>query len=214
MAIAETVQRQIIDLYVNKRLSMLQIARKLDVTQSAVNYYLEKHHIARRTISEAVTNVYITQFGKKPFVLNTDRGYRTTQLKIAGSMLYWGEGAKTGNVVQFSNSQPDMIQVFMAFLRQVCGVDESRIRAIIHMYEDHDRKELKEFWSSVSGIARHHFYPPHVHRGKRGTYKNKSRYGTMVIKYADTRLLKTILNWIDDYQKDVLIGMQAGVAQR
>ncbi len=120
-------------------------------------------------------------------------------------MLYWGEGSKTSNEVGFSNSNPEMIKVFLLFLRQICGVEERRIKPMIHMYTDQDKNFLEEFWAGATGIDKNNFYRTYVHEGKRGTYKNKSKYGTLGMGYADKKLLKLILDWIDEYREYFLV---------
>ena len=115
-------------------------------------------------------------------------------------MLYWGEGAKTGGSVKFANSDPEMIKVFLNFLREICGIHEERLKALIHIYPDHNESELKFFWSESTGIPMERFYKSHVHNGKVGTYKNKSRYGTIAINYSDKKLLHVLLSWIDQYK--------------
>ena len=43
------------------------------------------------------------------------------ELKIIGTMIYWGEGGKTGNwSVRIANSDPTIIIVMMKFFREIC----------------------------------------------------------------------------------------------
>jgi transposase-like protein len=66
---------------------------------------------------------------------------------IAGCMLYWGEGAKERNQVQFANSDPPMARFFVDFLRRYFGL-EDEIRITCHLYADHIAKqaEVERFW--------------------------------------------------------------------
>ncbi len=199
-------EKIVVKMYQNHKLSMRQIADYFRVSPSVIQRILDRNFISRRSISEAIHNINITQFNKKPFRQKQHLSPIENDLKITGVMLYWGEGAKTGNVVNFSNSNPEMIVVFLRFLREVCGVDKERIKILIHMYPDHNSDTLQSFWSSVSGISRNNFYRPHIHDGKPGTYKNKSVYGTASISYCDTKLLKLILVWIEEY-KNIFLGI-------
>lgn len=181
----------------------MQIAEKLDVSNSAVCYWLAKQNVKKRSISEAVTSLNVTKFNKKPFELKKVISRVDNELKISGIMLYWGEGAKTENTVKFANSDPEMIKVFLNFLRKICGVQEERLKALIHIYPDHNEKELKLFWSKLTNIPTERFYRSHVHEGRVGTYKNKSRWGTIAINYSDKKLLNILLSWIDQYKKEL-----------
>jgi hypothetical protein len=66
---------------------------------------------------------------------------------IAGCMLYWGEGAKERNQLQFANSDPAMARFFVDFLRRYFGLEEE-IRITCHLYADHVAKqaEVERFW--------------------------------------------------------------------
>src|SRR5688572_8816947 len=47
-----------------------------------------------------------------------------SELHVAGCMLYWAEGSKSKNSVQFVNSDPAMVRYFVAFLRTCYGVQD------------------------------------------------------------------------------------------
>lgn len=186
--------------YVLERLSEKQIAEKYRISSNAVRRSLDSLKVLRRTRSEAGRCAYITRHGKKEFVLRQHLTHQDEHLKIAATMLYWGEGAKNGGVVSFSNSNPEMIRIFMRFMRRICGVDEKRLRVTLHYYEDHDPQKLMQFWSKVTSIPLEQFHTPFLHKRKlTGTYRNPSRYGTVLVRYGDVKLLETIRSWIRSY---------------
>ncbi|PIR45221.1 MAG: hypothetical protein COV10_00545 [Candidatus Vogelbacteria bacterium CG10_big_fil_rev_8_21_14_0_10_51_16] len=193
--------RKIVRLYVQEHLSMAQIAARLDISATTVQSYLIRGGIKRRTISEGVYQSYHSRFHKQAFVLKKKLTRAEFKLKVAGVMLYWGEGAKGHGSVRFANSDPDMIRLFLRFLREICGVDEKRITAIVHYYPDHNLHFLQDFWSKRTGIPLVRFYKPHMHTGRTGSYKTKSRHGTLAVNYCDKKLLGQILEWIQEYRK-------------
>lgn len=190
----------IVKMYIQAHLSMGQIAQRLNMGPSGVRYWLDKAGVKSRSISDAINILYTNKFGKKPFKLKNNLTAIDEKLKVAGIMLYWGEGSKTNNCVKFANSDPEMIKTFLSFLRNICGISEKRMKALIHMYPDLNEKKLLEFWSSVTKIPKINFYKSFVHKGKKGTYKNKSLYGTLSISYCDKLLLGQILAWIEEYR--------------
>jgi hypothetical protein len=194
-------KEKISKMYLEEKLSMAQIANKLKLSSSVIRYWLDKNKIPRRSRSEAINSWYLTELHKKPFQLKTKFSYSDENLKTAGIMLYWGEGAKSENVVKFTNSDPAMIKVFLQFLRNICGIDESRLKALVHIYPDHNEKELILFWIKKTGIPKNQFYKSYLHERKKGTYKNKSEWGTLTINYPDKRLLAVILEWINYYKR-------------
>lgn len=196
----ETKSKLILELYSKQMLSMAQIAKKLSISVSSVRYWLDKEGVKRRKINEAINSWYTTKFNKKPFKLNEPLTNELKDLKTAGIMLYWGEGAKTENVVKFVNSDPEMIRVFLLFLRKVCGVQEERLKALIHVYPDHDEKKIKSFWINLTKINKNNFYKSYLHEGKKGSYKNKAKWGTITINYPDRLLFELLLRWINEYK--------------
>lgn len=198
-------EKLVVEMYITNKLSAIQIADKFKVSPWKIRDILMKANVPMRSISEAVTQVNITKFHKIPFVLRKTSSPFDNELKIAGIMLYWGEGAKTGGTVKFANSNPNMIRVFLLFLRKICGVDEGRIKMLVHMYPDQSWDFLESFWSEVTNIEPARFYKPQILQGKKGTYKTKSQYGTATIHYSDTILLRMILEWIEEYKDKFLI---------
>ncbi len=197
------VQQGILNAYSKKELSAKQIADSLHISENTVHYHLKKLGVQKRSISEAIRSINITKFGKKPFIVKEALSSKEEKLKIVGAMLYWGEGAKTGNSVKFANSDPEMIKTFLLFLRTICGVSESRLKILIHLYPDHEQKNIEAFWKKLTNIPSKNFNRSFIHHGKVGTYKNKSKYGTACINYSDSRLLKQILAWIEEYRVEL-----------
>ena len=198
MSVMDAFKEQIIEGYVELRLSEKQIADKFLLSPKAVRKILDSKSVSRRSISEALRCLNITKFGKKEFSLKLELNGDDELLKVAGLMLYWGEGSKRGNTVAFSNSDPKMIGVFVRFLRVICGIHEERLHVTIHYYEDHDPEELRDFWSNVTQIPPRQFYKSILHRRRpTGSYRNPSRYGTISVQYSDSKLLALIISWMD-----------------
>ncbi|MDB5245417.1 MAG: hypothetical protein JWN90_522 [Parcubacteria group bacterium] len=190
---------KIIEMYLIQRLSVVQIAHIQNLSWRKIETVLVKNGIQKRSISEAITSLNVTKFGKKEFLLKMHLSPSEEILKVAGIMLYWGEGAKTHGTVALSNSNPKIIRQFLRFLRIICGVVEDRLHVSIHHYEDHDPKVLTDFWSEQTNIPASQFYKPILHVRKKGTYRFPSVYGTVSVQYSDKKLWKLILNWIEEY---------------
>jgi len=181
-------------------LSAQQVSDELHISSSKVRYALAKQSISRRNHSSASQMLHLTKFGKKQCCVKSDFTGDEEHLRIAGTMLYWGEGTKSGSSVMFSNSDPQMVKLFLKFLREICGVEESRLRILLHIYDDQDENSLKTFWSKVTKIPLCQFSKTYYHSGKKGTYKKTCLYGTVSLRYSDNELLKIINNWISEYK--------------
>jgi transposase-like protein len=75
---------------------------------------------------------------------------------VAGCMLYWAEGAKDRNQLQFANSDPVMARFFVDFLKTYFGLRGSDIRITCHLYADHVAKqdEIEQHWLDTLGLPR------------------------------------------------------------
>jgi hypothetical protein len=74
---------------------------------------------------------------------------------IAGCMLYWAEGSKKRNQLQFSNSDPAMARFFVDFLKQHFELATDDICITCHLYADHLEKqtEIERYWIEALGLT-------------------------------------------------------------
>lgn len=185
-------------LYYCEGYSMKRVAEKLAVSVDAVTYFMRRHKLERRTLKEDSA----IRFQNKPLSYSIQQ--RLTQeleaLRVIGVTLYWGEGYKTekSSGIDLANSDTVMVAVFMRFLREVCGVDENRLRVLLYCYANQDQETLIEFWSNLTKIPRKQFSRPYVRKDSKDALLDKMPYGMVHIRYADKKLLKTVIGWMDE----------------
>lgn len=93
-----------------------------------------------------------------------------SELFVAGVVAYWAEGSKNkpwrhGQSVQFMNSDPAMIRLFLAWLRLV-GVSGERLIFRLHIHESAAASEAIAFWSHIVGASQGQFGKPTIKRHK------------------------------------------------
>jgi transcriptional regulator with XRE-family HTH domain len=71
-----------------------------------------------------------------------------TRLHLAGCMLYWAEGAKDRNAVKLTNSDPDLIALFVRFLRRCHDVAPKRIALSVncHLNNGLELSAIESWW--------------------------------------------------------------------
>jgi len=84
-------------------------------------------------------------------------------LLLIGSMLYWGEGTIHHGryrypYLAFSNSNPEIIQVYMLFLRKILKAKDGQIKGSIHIHPNIEEKTARKFWSKITGLPESKFY--------------------------------------------------------
>ena len=183
-------------MYWNKEQSMKEAATKLGVSFWTLYNFMNKNNILRRKPAEV--NYLSTKY-KPKFKIKDNIVLEEEKLKIAGSMLYWAEGTLKRQTVDFANSNPDMIRIFLRFLREICGVDELRLRIYLYGYSYQDVIELKNYWQRVTNIPLEQFTKPYIREGSLNTSNRKLPYGLAHVRYNDKKLLEQIRCWIKEY---------------
>jgi len=173
---------------------MMEIARGNNWGYKTVVYWMQKHQISRRSQSEA-TYVKRNIHGD-PFRVKFFEGQEDLKLFHLGIGLYLGEGDKRNKGhVKLANTDPKILKIFLMFLRDICGVRESKIKAELNVFDDVDVNKAIDFWLKSTGITRNQLRNIQVREGKRGSYKHKSQYGTLSIYVCNTKLKKIINQW-------------------
>jgi hypothetical protein len=120
-----------------------------------------------------------------------------------GTIIYWCEGSKRERDyrVEFVNSDPVMIKVFMKYLRSR-GIQESRIRARISLHEQDSISEYQDYWKGVTSLDDSNFLTASVRRTK--TTKALLPHGTLTIRYNSIALLRQIKRDIANLASELL----------
>ncbi len=121
---------------------------------------------------------------------------------VAGLALYWGEGSRKSQEVEFCNSDPRMIQFLLLWLQKCLNVPISDIRCKVGINEIHRKREqtVKDYWSNITGISLSQFRKTNFKRVKnKKVYENfNEHFGTLSISVAKpSRFYFKILGLID-----------------
>ncbi len=135
-------------------------------------------------------------------------------LFIAGIALYWAEGhkrpifrdgkAKTYHPVSFTNSDPNLVNLFIKFLREICKVDDRSISIGLRIFDHQDPAYLMDFWQKIVRIPTSRFYKvlqgPSISSQRKRPF-NALPYGTVQVRVNSTSLYHKIMGWIDGLGK-------------
>jgi len=135
-------------------------------------------------------------------------------LLLIGATLYWGEGYKKAiirdgkekiyHMVSFSNTDPEMIKIFIKFLKIICKISDERIKANLHIFEHQDENNIVDYWKNITGIRKENFGKTYFGASissKRLKPFNQQPYGTIQIRVCDTELFYKIMGWIEGIKK-------------
>jgi len=189
-------------LYYKDKLSMKSVAVELGVGIDAITYFMRKYKMERRT--PAQTNNYIFENKELSFTEQKKLSKNQENLKLAGLLLYWSEGYKSSKSsgIDFVNSDPEMIFVFINFLRKIYKVDEKRLRILLYCYTDQNIPKLIDFWSKLTKIPKSQFSKPYIRTDFRKDGR-KMEFGMIHIRYADKKLFSCIMGSIAEMKKNM-----------
>lgn len=182
-------------LYFEQGQSAQQIADRLDVSYHKVSYWMDRYGLQRRRQSEAGYLKHNPD-GEKFQIDLSNR-----DLFIAGVALYLGEGDKTNPSLILTNSDPRTLKLWVRFLEIVCNVSPQKLKAHIDYYEDMEYSTLLDFWSGELGVPSENFERPTLKKGRtaRGDQRGqRSLYGTVHIRFHDSRLKALMMSWMND----------------
>jgi hypothetical protein len=198
--------------------SVKEIARLIGVSASSVSRWVrdieltEEQHAALQERNRLHWRQRLARAAMSAKALERRRawqreGRRKTREEnhvfTAGCMLYWAEGSRSRNRLVFTNSDPEMIQFFVGFLRSAFALPAERIRVTCNLFVDHAERqhEIEEFWLEITGLPRPCLYRSTVNRYSRYSQKkrkNKLPYGTCRIAVHSTEIAQTIYGSIQE----------------
>jgi len=199
-----------------------EIAKELSVAKSSVSQWCKNLKLPRviQKIIESRTQAAHDQLlacnqRKHKFVQAENKRIREEAIKqisslsrqgllLVGTALFWGEGYKKAEQLRspyvcFSNSDHDMVRLFMRFIREVIQAPENRIRVSIHIYPSIDEKKAINYWAKVTNLPQERFcIKRQISRAsKRKRPCNSLPYGTLDLRVNSRQNFYQIRGWID-----------------
>ena len=116
-------------------------------------------------------------------------------LFLIGLSLYWAEGSKTTEQIQFSNSDPRLIKIMIGWFRRICKVPEEKIRVHVYIHEVYKNENCEKFWSEIINIPVSKFGKTTYKSSPRKVKKNLDYKGLCRIDISNVVLFRKIMGW-------------------
>jgi hypothetical protein len=129
------------------------------------------------------------------------RARESRPLHRAGCMLYWAEGAKTGNGLTFVNSDPNMILLFMRFLREELQIDDTLIalRIQCHTVNADEISQIERYWLNLLKLPSSSLRKTQIKKGNDAVKHKNYPYGFCTVGVYRNRYLQHVLGAIQEY---------------
>ncbi len=112
-----------------------------------------------------------------------------------GLVLYSAEGSKVFEMFQFINSDPNLIQLMLLWVEEICHISLNQIRARIYIHKIYANNSYNTYWQTVTGLPveqfRKTFYKPTPHKIKR----NENYMGCCRIEISGVQFFWKIKTW-------------------
>jgi hypothetical protein len=132
-----------------------------------------------------------------------DLAQRPTRLHLAGCMLYWAEGSKDRNTVRLTNSDPDLLALFVRFLRECYAASPERIALSVncHLNNGLELSEIEAWWLKRLGLPAAALRKSSVNRASSASRwrRNILVYGTASVSVHSTAIVQSIYGAIQQY---------------
>jgi hypothetical protein len=126
-----------------------------------------------------------------------------TRLHLAGCMLYWAEGSKDRNTVKLTNSDPDLLALFVRFLSTCYDVPRERIKLDVncHLNNGLELVEIQTWWLERLGLPEASLRGASVNRVSTASrwHRNVLVYGTASMSVHSTAIVQSIYGAIQHY---------------
>lgn len=124
--------------------------------------------------------------------------------RFLGAALYWAEGSKTKSFT-IANSDPVLIAFMIRWFKKMFGVPTTSLKAHLNIYSQQNEKNIKLFWSEITGIPFENFGKSFIKPANKGFKKNNSYYGTIKVYVPKgTDMRHKTFAWIQVALQDVV----------
>ncbi len=180
-------------LYLDKKNSLSDVAKILNISVHKVVYWMSQYQIPRRRQSEAN---YLKHNPKgDPFEIKSVLSLQEEKLKSLALGIYWGEGSKADDhVVKVANTDTVLVRLFRDFLTRICGVLPEKIHYYLQLFKDNPLFESKRYWATQLRIDENRILVSNsLPSLGTGSYRRINNHGVMSICFFNTKLKAYVL---------------------
>jgi len=223
------IKKEKVVLLRKKGYSYNEIQKKFDIPKSTLSYWLKDLKLSKQAEERLKRNKYNkstlkliernkrqTEVANEKYQLLIKEGIKEFQkhkddsLFLSGVSLYWAEGYKKGakgskwKVVDFTNSDEQMIVLMMKFFRKYFNIQNCKFRIQLIAHPNVNIEKAISKWASLTNIPKDQFIKtfskqPISSKGKRN--KKSLPIGTAHIRIYDVNQFFRLIGWIEGLKK-------------
>jgi len=188
--------------------------KSVGIAKAQKHAFTEKKRIASLSGGLARKKQRIDLFNKITNKAESEIGkISNRELWLLGIALYWAEGSKEkesrpGSGVIFSNSDSEMIVIFLKWLFEIVGIPKEEIHCEIYLHDNYKNEvsRFQKYWSEKTGLPLSYFDTVYFKRNKINTKRKNigDLYnGQLRVKVcASSSLNRQITGWVRGINKN------------
>lgn len=126
-------------------------------------------------------------------ILSTINTEDAITIEIALSLLYLGEGFKSGAGLAMGNSDPLILKFFIAALRKIYSFNTDKIKCELHLRADQNPIRIRKYWSKELGLPISNFTTISVDKRTAGSITYASYKGVCVLRCGQAHIQRRLL---------------------
>ncbi|MBN8870849.1 MAG: hypothetical protein J0H66_13295 [Solirubrobacterales bacterium] len=205
MAHPEYIRKKAIQLRVEKKLTIDEIAERLSVSRTTAFYWVGRIKIPE-TAKQSEKRRKASLANSERARLKRERAYQQGVDEFDDLAkdetfrdfvcMYLGEGSKRcRNTVCIANSDPTVIALGSRWIRRL---GKNKIRYSVQYHADQDLHELQEFWSGIVGVLPEDINLQRKSNSNQLTGRTwRSAHGVLSVSMGDTQLRARLEAWMD-----------------
>ncbi|MFZ2886591.1 MAG: hypothetical protein WA021_02090 [Minisyncoccia bacterium] len=215
-----------LELRIKHQLGFGTIAKQLSVSKGTLSRWLKDYPLSEKRVLELRRENWSKSEAKRELFRQTMRKKRDARtqkhylavrkkfkkltrqsLFVAGLMLYLAEGDKKNEYhIGLANTDAELIKFFIWWLEEFLNISKSKMRGLLHLYEDMNLEKERKYWVEQTSLPRKQFYKDQIRPIRPGSfsYPESFRHGTCKI-YVNgvkekTELTLSIKAFFDTYR--------------
>lgn len=188
--------------------SLTEIAEKLSLAKSTVSIWVRNVPLSasarkkieakryRSRINASETNRKRVKSIEREYLKQAEVSLKNeplshTMTQLVCTLLYWCEGAKHTNRVEFTNADPNLVKLFLKLFRNGYQIDETKFRVCIHLHNYHNVDEQLRYWSIITKMPLSQFTKP-FQKNRTGKRIRENYQGCVSIRYHDANMARRL----------------------
>ena len=193
-------------------MSIKKIANKVGVSKASVSIWVrdieltdeQKLNLKPSVVAMSISNrETFKKIREKYQEEGKIKAKENNALHIMGCMLYWAEGNKQKNSARLSNTDSNIIKLYVKFLRECFNVKNEDFVISIQCYTDKGItiEQIEKYWLELLSLERQNLRKTLANYDKRGkdSIRKKHLYGTCTVAVHSTEIVQSIFGAIQEY---------------